>query len=109
VRRGRDERDWLTGALLDLKVRGGTTPCADDPAMAIWWLSEYPEERAMAARLCAGCPVFAECFDAAEAGGERFGVWDGHDRTPRMRRRPLKGVTEPLVGAGRAGSQGEDG
>jgi hypothetical protein len=31
--------------------------------------------------MCGGCCVIAECDAAAEANGERFGVWSGRDRT----------------------------
>ena len=82
MRRGYQARDLLTEALIDLKASGRCTPCTADPDTSHFWLSELEGERAIAARLWAGCPVLAECSDAAVAGGERFGVWAGIDRTP---------------------------
>lgn len=49
------------------------------------WLAEDPRLRAMAARWCAGCPVLAECGQAAVESRATFGVWGGQDRTPRTR------------------------
>lgn len=46
-------------------------------------MSDDADERAEAARWCPGCPVFDEC--GAVAPFERFGIWGGHDRTPRSR------------------------
>jgi hypothetical protein len=46
-------------------------------------LSEHPAERQLAALMCGGCPVISECGDAADANGERFGVWSGRDYTCR--------------------------
>jgi hypothetical protein len=34
-------------------------------------------------RLCEGCPVIMECWSAAVARDERWGVWGGVDRSPR--------------------------
>ena len=69
--------DRLTAALLTLAARGQSPPCTADDR----WLSEDQDERATAARLCAGCPVLEPCRMAAAAQGERFGVWAGVDRT----------------------------
>jgi Transcription factor WhiB len=70
----------LTTALLEaasLQLR----PHCGDPETHYLWLSEDHRERAIAVKLCIGCPVFDPCGQAAEARGERFGVWAGIDRT----------------------------
>ena len=38
-----------------------------------------------ARRVCAGCPVRAECLDYALAHDERFGVWGGESERSRRR------------------------
>jgi WhiB family redox-sensing transcriptional regulator len=68
--------------------------CADADPEAF-----FPEPGAnpnAAKRLCAACPVRAECLEYALEHGERFGVWGGlspeqrerveRERTPRVRR-----------------------
>jgi hypothetical protein len=40
-------------------------------------------ERDIAVGTCAGCPVITLCGLAAEAHGERFGVWGGVGQTRR--------------------------
>jgi hypothetical protein len=76
--------DQLTMALVKLAARGRRPRCGE-PADHGLWLSEDLAERELAARLCAGCPVLAECGAAAEASGERFGVWGGRDRSAGKR------------------------
>jgi hypothetical protein len=70
----------LTKALADLAAHGLRQHCAD-PELSHLWLSDHADERAVAAILCAGCPVELLCWDAARARDERFGVWGGVDRT----------------------------
>lgn len=70
----------LTKAIIDAAARGELTHCADSEVSHLW-LSENDHERALAARLCAGCPVHLECWAAAAARREQFGVWGGIDRT----------------------------
>jgi Transcription factor WhiB len=70
----------FTKALIDLAAAGLRTPCGD-LATGHLWLSEINAERAQAAILCHGCPVQLECWAAAVARDERFGVWGGVDRT----------------------------
>ena len=70
----------LNAALATALARDLFVPCAgpwdgDSP-----WLSDDPDERRWAARLCAGCPAITECYEAGEL--EKFGVWGGVDRTP---------------------------
>ena len=72
----------FTRALVDLAARGLRTHCSDAETHHLW-LSEEAHERAVAARLCRGCPALTECGEAAEARRERFGVWGGRDRTLR--------------------------
>lgn len=87
TRGSRTASDVLTRALLNLANRGGRPRCSD-PGTHQLWLSEDAAERALAATWCAGCPVLAECRDAAAANGERFGVWGGVDRTRKPVRQP---------------------
>jgi hypothetical protein len=81
----------FTKALADLASRGLRTHC-QDPEVAHLWLSEIDQERAQAAILCSGCLVELECWAAAAARDERFGVWSGQDRTRKPNRpgRPKK-------------------
>jgi hypothetical protein len=72
--------DRLTKALIDTAALGLRHNCGD-PETAHMWLSESETERAQAARLCNGCPVSLECWGAAVARDEKFGVWSGIDRT----------------------------
>jgi WhiB family redox-sensing transcriptional regulator len=48
----------------------------------------YPEKGGAtweARRVCAGCPVRAECLDYPLAHDERFGVWGGESERARRR------------------------
>jgi WhiB family redox-sensing transcriptional regulator len=49
---------------------------------------EDGEDVAEAQRICAECPVRAQCLERALAGREQYGVWGG--TTPRDRRRLLR-------------------
>jgi WhiB family redox-sensing transcriptional regulator len=66
----------------DWRARG---PCRSDPDL---FFSSDPDDIAQAQRICASCPVRAECASFAEANGEMFGVWAGVDRSALSRRRP---------------------
>ena len=57
---------------------------SEDPDL---WFSEVPEDIERAKQVCAGCPVAVQCFRAAEANGEQFGVWAGMDRAIRRAER----------------------
>lgn len=51
-----------------------------------------------AKKICAACPVRAECLRFAESGPEVFGVWGGttqRERTMRRRRRRRMGAPPP--------------
>lgn len=78
----------FTRALITLASQGGRPPCGTWAEHNLW-LSEDHEERARAAKLCTGCPVIVECGEAAEANGERFGVWGGADAGTTARRRQV--------------------
>lgn len=89
--------DRLTKAIDDLVAQGSRPHCADQEVSHLW-LSEHPEERALAIRLCQGCPVLIECWGAASARRETFGVWGGVDRTRvqgKVGRPPKKAVVDP--------------
>jgi hypothetical protein len=78
----REAHDRLTRALVTLASRGLRTHRSDVELHHLW-TSDRPEERAVAVRLCRGCPVIRQCRAAAEAQGERFVVWGGKDFSPR--------------------------
>ncbi|GAA1987058.1 WhiB family transcriptional regulator [Catenulispora subtropica] len=51
-----------------------------------------------AKRVCAACPVRAECLRFAESGPEVFGVWGGttqRERAVRRRRRKRRAARRP--------------
>lgn len=61
--------------------------------------NEWPQARARreeaAKKVCADCPVQAECLRFAEAGWGEFGVWGGttqRERANRRRRRRQNGA-----------------
>jgi Transcription factor WhiB len=70
-------------ALLELTSLDQRPPCAHSSDA---WMSEDRDERAIAARRCAGCPVFKVCADLAAEIKPSFGVWGAKDHTPRPRR-----------------------
>jgi hypothetical protein len=78
--------DRLTIALLNAAVRGERPHCSDVETHN-YWTGEHPAERALAALACRGCPVGRECGEAAEANDERWGVWNGVDRSVRAGRK----------------------
>ena len=80
TRRGREASDRLTQALITMAAQRLRPHCSD-PESHWLWLSEHSGERQQAALTCGGCCVITECGDAAEANGERFGVWSGRDYT----------------------------
>lgn len=74
-------------AVVNLAVRGQRPRCGEPPNL---WLSEDRSERAQAARLCTGCPVFNECASSAGHNRPTFGVWAGRDWTDEPRRDPTR-------------------
>jgi hypothetical protein len=73
----------VSAALLMLARQDVTPPpCAGGDG----WTSEDPDERALAARCCAGCALFGPCRVLADELKVTFGVWAGVDRTPTTRK-----------------------
>jgi hypothetical protein len=71
-------QEAMRTAVKAARADGQAIPCMSSGAD--WWLSERADERARAARKCAGCPVLGACERLA--CGAEFGVWAGKDRTP---------------------------
>ena len=71
----------IMGAALLMLARQDVTPppCAGSDG----WTSEDRDERALAARCCAGCPLSDPCRVLADELKASFGVWAGVDRGPR--------------------------
>lgn len=64
-------------------------PTSDDaPCRTSSWQghADNTRARARAAESCAPCPILAACLEAAEARGERWGVWGGVDLETKYRR-----------------------
>lgn len=74
----------LVGALVQAASRGDVPPCGRY-GVSESWVSEDAEERAVAARACADCPVLTAC--AAVGEFEDSGVWGGLDREQTEQRR----------------------
>jgi hypothetical protein len=72
--------DRLTRALLDLASCGQRPRCGDYETSYLW-LSEDAQDRRLAALMCTGCAVWAECDEVGRH--QRFGTWAGKDRTVR--------------------------
>ena len=70
--------DALTVALLTIASQGLRPHCSD-PGTGGLWLAEHAAERAEAAKLCRGCPVFKPCGEAAKAEPPTWGVWASKD------------------------------
>jgi WhiB family redox-sensing transcriptional regulator len=49
------------------------------------FFTEAGESTAEAKRVCAACPVRAECLDFALEQDDRWGIWGGLDRRERVR------------------------
>ncbi|GAA3667164.1 transcription factor WhiB [Yimella lutea] len=80
--------DALTQALVRMAEAGDRPRCGEPGAHELW-LSEDTEDRAQAARWCAGCSVLAECAAAAGELKASFGVWAGRDYGERASRRTV--------------------
>ena len=75
----------------DLLLDHGPTPCAGRDE----WTDDEAKVRAAAAAVCrSSCPLLDACRAAADSTNERFGVFAGTDRTPRVGRptRPKENV-----------------
>ncbi|MBP2474729.1 WhiB family redox-sensing transcriptional regulator [Crossiella equi] len=71
-----DRLRWVPdGTLADVVQRDGA--CLDGPAGEPPWADVELNDRELAARLCAGCPVQDECLEleVRTAGAEPVGVW----------------------------------
>ena len=89
--------DRLTLAIDEI-ARQGLRPHCTDQEVSHLWLSEYAAERALAIKLCRGCPIFNVCGEVASARREPFGVWGGRDRTRvpgKVGRPPKRAVIDP--------------
>ena len=75
--RAAEAYDRLTVALITAASQGSRPHCSD--AGSWLWLSDDPADRAEAALLCRGCPVFDPCDEVGQH--QRFGTWAGIDRT----------------------------
>lgn len=75
-------RDTLDRALVDLASRGERPRCGE-PADRHLWVSDSPDERRRAARLCAACPILRACAEAAEEERDRWTTRGGVDRRGR--------------------------
>jgi hypothetical protein len=76
----------LTSALIRAAARGIRPRCADAET-SHYWTSESEGERRLAQLWCAGCEVEIECFAAARANRESWGVWSGVDFSTRAGQR----------------------
>lgn len=74
----------LQTKLRDLDDEGYRVPCLDMPDL---FVSDELEERQAASSWCSDCPAATDCTTYAETAQEPFGVWGGHDRSPRTYRR----------------------
>jgi Transcription factor WhiB len=79
----RQASDRLTIALLTIATQGLRVHCSD-PVTHHYWTSEHEAERRLAQLACRDCPVGRECGEAADANDERWGVWNGVDRSVRL-------------------------
>lgn len=61
------------------RERNMLPPCVGSDS----WTSDDRDERALAARCCAGCPLLDLCDKLACEIEVTFGVWAGRDRGPR--------------------------
>jgi hypothetical protein len=84
-RRGEIASARFTKALIDTASRGLRVHCSDAEVSHLW-LSEIDSERALAAKLCIGCPVLIECWSAAKGQGVTWGVWGSIDFTRKPNR-----------------------
>lgn len=66
---------------------------------------EQGESTREAKRVCAACPVRAECLEDALARDEEWGVWGGmtrRERTYELRRRGRTAANSPVTTPGKA-------
>ena len=75
----------LAVELAEAVERHQRIPCAERPEL---FVSENPDERAVAAALCIDCPRRVREACATAGKRQRFGVWAGRDVAPREGRPP---------------------
>jgi WhiB family redox-sensing transcriptional regulator len=106
-----DEQSTQEAAELDALAAVPEAVLADQVAehgLCLWditygdpplWNGDGPPDRALAARLCAGCPVRRECleFELRLGGAETVGVWGGLSEDDR---RALHAVWQARAGRG---------
>ena len=81
-----EDRDWM------LEAR-----CLDADPEAF-----FPEKGGStreAKRICAACPVRAECLDYALRNDERFGIWGGLSERERRRAKRVTGLRSTRLSA----------
>lgn len=86
------QREALDAGLVSMAARGDKPACAW-PDRAHWWTSEEADERARAARRCAGCEVLEACGASADEERDVHTVRGGVDRRPSRTVRAAKGAT----------------
>lgn len=77
--------------LVRMASRGERPRCGEPSTGGNLWLSDDAEDRARAVVLCGPCPLLMACGAAADATGERFGVFGGVDRGAAARERVRAG------------------
>ena len=84
----------LTRALTALEDAGKSWPCRGRPE----WISDDPEDREAAARMCEPCPVLSQCRAAGDEIQATAAVYGGIPRGNAGRRgRPRKTTNEQRV------------
>lgn len=61
------------------------------------WIDPTPADETTCRAVCAGCPVLAQCMDAALAHGEPWGIWAGLNSAERAQLAACSGVPRPRV------------
>lgn len=91
-------------ALQDLPPSHPEAPCWTSGGADLW-TSDAKDDRSKAARLCVQeqCPILADCRTAADARGERFGVWGGLDVESAYRERYRQAIGRARAECGTPG------
>ena len=90
---------WAPASPVETPSRSAKPSWDDTPASPEAWRADalcaetdpeafFPEKGGStrdAKRVCAGCPVRAECLEFALAGDERFGIWGGLSERERRK------------------------
>lgn len=75
----------LEAELVEMAERRERPPCGEGDWPA--WTSEEADDRAVAARCCAGCPLTRVCLSEAVDAKVNAGVWGGVDFTTKGAKR----------------------